>query len=215
MYSKIIAGVSLSPAVARACANWTDAHQDYIICTLLLLLWPVMRIHVIWIGRYVKLRVTYAPRMPGTFSPPPWVSNPDMDHGTCVTHVPWCMPGSLISHFLSNRRRGNRLWHIRRMHNTQFYVSGKRPITLVKVGSKVCLPMVWFRAVARIATTAKSSLLTWVFRCLSRVPRVLSFLNITWLCLAMLSIGRSIILADIPKMIDFNILIDIKAQPIQ
>ena len=23
------------------------------------------------------------------------VSNPDMHHGTCVTHVPWCMSGSL------------------------------------------------------------------------------------------------------------------------
>ena len=23
------------------------------------------------------------------------VSDPDMHHGTCVTHVPWCMPGSL------------------------------------------------------------------------------------------------------------------------
>ena len=35
--------------------------------------------------------------MPGTF-PPPWrVSDPDMHHGTCVTHMPWCMPGSLTS----------------------------------------------------------------------------------------------------------------------
>ena len=25
----------------------------------------------------------------------PLVSNPDMHHGTCVTHVPWCMSGSL------------------------------------------------------------------------------------------------------------------------
>ena len=30
----------------------------------------------------------------------PLVSDPDMHHGTCVTHVPWCMPGSL------NRSRG-------------------------------------------------------------------------------------------------------------
>ena len=30
--------------------------------------------------------------MPGTFSPPPRVTDPDMHHGTCVTHVPWCMP---------------------------------------------------------------------------------------------------------------------------
>ena len=25
----------------------------------------------------------------------PLVSDPDMHHGTCVTHVPWCMSGSL------------------------------------------------------------------------------------------------------------------------
>ena len=33
--------------------------------------------------------------MPGTFSPPPRDSDPDMHHGTCVTHVPRCMPWSL------------------------------------------------------------------------------------------------------------------------
>ena len=41
------------------------------------------------LARYVKLRVAHAPLMPGTFSPPPRVSVPDMHHGTCVTHVPW------------------------------------------------------------------------------------------------------------------------------
>ena len=40
------------------------------------------------LARYVKLRVAHAPGMLGTFSPPPWVSDPDMHHGTCVTHVP-------------------------------------------------------------------------------------------------------------------------------
>ena len=44
--------------------------------------------------------------MPGTFSPLPRVSDPDMHHGTCVTHVPWCMPGSLTSGFLWSRPRG-------------------------------------------------------------------------------------------------------------
>ena len=48
----------------------------------------------------------HAPGMPGTFSPSPQVSDPDMHHGTCVTHVPWCMPGSLTSGLLWNRRRG-------------------------------------------------------------------------------------------------------------
>ena len=78
--------------------------------------------------RYVKLRVAHAPRMPGTFSPPPRVSNPDMRHGTCVTHVPWWMPGSLTSGFLWSRWRGKRSRHSRRMRNTQFDVTGKRPI---------------------------------------------------------------------------------------
>ena len=50
--------------------------------------------------RWAKLSVGRALGMPGTFSPPrlqrnPLVSDPDMHHGTCVTHVPWCMSGSL------------------------------------------------------------------------------------------------------------------------
>ena len=56
---------------------------------------------------------------------PPRVSDPDMHHGTCVTLVPWCMPGSLTSGFLWSRWRGK---HSRRMRNPQFYVSGKRPM---------------------------------------------------------------------------------------
>ena len=61
--------------------------------------------HGVWpthgsLARYVKVRIAHAPGMQGTFSPPPWVSDPDMHHGTCVTHVPWCKPESLISGFL-------------------------------------------------------------------------------------------------------------------
>ena len=65
--------------------------------------------------------------MPGTFSPPLPVSDPDMHHGTCVTHVPWRMPGSLTNGFLWSQRRGKRSRHSRRTRNPQFYVSG-RPI---------------------------------------------------------------------------------------
>ena len=50
--------------------------------------------------RYVKLRVAHVPGMPGTFSPPLRVSDPDMHHGT---YVPSCMPGSLINSFLWSR----------------------------------------------------------------------------------------------------------------
>ena len=46
-----------------------------------------------------KTAGAHAPGMPGTFSPPSGASYPDMHHGTCVTHVPWCMPGSLTNDF--------------------------------------------------------------------------------------------------------------------
>ena len=95
--------------------------------------------------RYVKLRVAHAPGMPGTFSPQSRVSDPDMHHGTCVTHVPWCMPGSLTCGFLWSRWRGKRSRHSRRMRNPQFYVSGKRPIASVfQPGETSITELVWF-----------------------------------------------------------------------
>ena len=91
------------------------------------------------LARYVNLWVVHAPGMPGTFLPPPPVRNPDMHHGTCMTHVPWCMSGSLTSSFLWSWRRGKRSRHSRRMRNTQFYVSGKRPIDVeTKTGIHEC-----------------------------------------------------------------------------
>ena len=80
------------------------------------------------LARYVKLRVAHEPGIPGTFSPPPRVSDPDMHHGTCATHVPWCMPGSLTSGLLWSWWRRKRSRHSRRIRNPQFYVSGKRPL---------------------------------------------------------------------------------------
>ena len=50
--------------------------------------------------KYVKLRVAQAPGMPGAFFPLPRFSDPDMCHGTCVTHVSWRMPVSLTSGFI-------------------------------------------------------------------------------------------------------------------
>ena len=61
--------------------------------------------------RYVKLRVAHAPGMPGTFSLAPRVSDPYMHHGTCMTHVPWGMPGSLTSGFIWSQWRGKRSRH--------------------------------------------------------------------------------------------------------
>ena len=66
----------------------------------------------------------------GNVFPTSRVSDPDMQHDTWVTHVSWCMPGSLTSGFLWSRWRGKRSRHSRCMHNRQFYVhvSGKRPM---------------------------------------------------------------------------------------
>ena len=69
------------------------------------------------LARYVKFQVAHAPGMPGTFSPPLWVSDPYMHHGTCITHVLWCMPGLLTSGFIWSRWPGKRSRHSRRMHN--------------------------------------------------------------------------------------------------
>ena len=44
-----------------------------------------------------KIAGLHAPGMPWTFFPPSQVSDSDMHHDTCVTHVPWCMPGSLTT----------------------------------------------------------------------------------------------------------------------
>ena len=84
--------------------------------------------------RYVKLRVTHALGMSGTFSR---VSNPDVHHGTCMTHEPRCMPGSLTSGFLWSCWRVKRSRHSRRMPNPQFYVSGKRPMEWRQLNSKL------------------------------------------------------------------------------
>ena len=53
----------------------------------------------------------------GNVFPPHGISDPDMHHGTCVTHVLWCMPGSLTSSFPWNRWLRKRSQHSRCMHN--------------------------------------------------------------------------------------------------
>ena len=60
------------------------------------------------LARDVKFRVAHELIMLGTFSPSPRISDPDMHHGTWVSHVPWCMPGSLTSSLLRIRWRGKR-----------------------------------------------------------------------------------------------------------
>ena len=88
--------------------------------------------HISWASsRYVKLRVAHAPGMPGTFSPPPRISDLDMHHGTCDTHELWCIPGSLTSGFPWSGWLGKHSQHSRRMRNPQFYVSGKRSMKFI------------------------------------------------------------------------------------
>ena len=83
------------------------------------------------LARYVKLRVAHAPGMPGTFSPSSRVSDPDMHHGTCVTHVPWCMSGSLTSGFLWSRWRGKTFPAFPAHAQPAMLLSGKRPMCQV------------------------------------------------------------------------------------
>ena len=73
-----------------------------------------------------QIRKITGAHSPGSFSPPPKVSDPDLHHGTCVTHVPWCMPGSLTSSFLWSRWRG-KMFPTFPAH-AQPTVSGKKPI---------------------------------------------------------------------------------------
>ena len=76
-------------------------------CGIVIPHWPLTR--------YVNLRVAHAPRMRGTFSPPPRISDPDMHHGACVTHEPWCMPGSVTGGFLWNWWQGKCCRHSQHM----------------------------------------------------------------------------------------------------
>ena len=67
--------------------------------------------------RHVKLQVVHAPGMQGMFSPSPRVSDSAMHHGTCVMHVPWCMPGAV---FYENGGGEKHSRHSRRMRNPHF-----------------------------------------------------------------------------------------------
>ena len=119
--------------------------------------------------RYVKMRFAHTPGMPRTFSPPPPVSNPDMHHGTYVTHVPWCMSGLLTNGFLWNRWRGKCSRHSRRMRNLQFYASGKRSISVKKM---ICIYIY-----VCVCVSLNNSSLKWFIHDLSHVH----YRAITWI----------------------------------
>ena len=70
----------------------------------------------------LRIRREWRERLPRhRFQRKPLVNDPGMHHGTCVTHVRWCMSGSLIRRWREKCSR-----HSRRMRNPQFCVSGNR-----------------------------------------------------------------------------------------
>ena len=109
----------------------------------------------------------------GNVFPPSRVSNPDMHHDTCVTHLPRCMSGSRTNGFLWSVWRGKRPRHSRRMRNPQFYLSGKRPM------GPHCVPVMQHVMVVTILQTAFSNafsstekLYIWICREILRVPNL-------------------------------------------
>ena len=80
--------------------------------------------------RYVKLRVAHAPRMPGTFPPPPTsketASYRSRHASRHVSHA------RAMMHFEINNPqwRGKHSRHSRRMRNPQSSISGKRPMSV-------------------------------------------------------------------------------------
>ena len=109
--------------------------------------------------RCAKLRVVHAPGMLGTLSPPPRVSDSDMHHCTCVTHVPWCIPGSLTSNFLWSRWWGKHSRHSRCIHNPPFCVSDKRLILDFNVYPHApCVQVVTLLSVTRQTNFGNSQL---------------------------------------------------------
>ena len=87
------------------------------------------------LARYVRLRVAHAPGMPETFSPPPCVNDPNIHQGTCVTHLPWYMPGSLTSDFFEVGGRENvpGIPDARTTHNFTYLAIGPRARRLPQI----------------------------------------------------------------------------------
>ena len=112
-YSNLLLFVHEGPALVMVMA-WCPLSAIALRESLLIQMTIAIMCH--W-ASYAQLRVAHAPGMPGTLSPPPRVSDPDMHPGTCVTHVPGCMSGSLTRGFHWCLWRGKRSRHSRCMHN--------------------------------------------------------------------------------------------------
>ena len=126
--------------------------------------------HHVPLARCVQLRVAHAPR---TCSPPPRVSDPDMHHGTCVTHV-WCMTESVTSSFLWRRRRGKRSHHSRRKRNLRFYVFGKRPMSCAYWWNPVRAhshhPIIWFPLSKVLCFLSMIWIILWIWTKFHGIP---------------------------------------------
>ena len=83
--------------------------------------------------RYVKLRVAYAPGIPGTFSPPSTSKVTARQRSQHALRRVRHARGVMHVGIANPRRRGRPSCHSRRMRNPQFYVSGQRPML---VGAK-------------------------------------------------------------------------------
>ena len=100
---------------------------------------------------------------------PPLVSNPDMRHVTCVTHVPWCMLGSLTSGFLWSQWRWKRSRHFMWKCNPQFtcLVRGPQKISIwsIFLMSKANILRIENRTGTTVATYASHIVVTfsWIY----------------------------------------------------
>ena len=66
----------------------------------------------------------------GRFSCHRGLSDPDMHHGMCVAHVPWCMPGSLTHDDVIKWKHFPRYWlFVRGIHRPTVNFPSQRPVT--------------------------------------------------------------------------------------
>ena len=102
--------------------------------------------------RYAKLWVAHAPGMPGKYSLPARVSDPNMYHGG----------------FFWSRWRGKLSRHSRRMRNPQFCVSGKRPIIrqVISMDSTIWWPRLSCVLTGRLVISIRFHLLVRILRSL-------------------------------------------------
>ena len=78
------------PVLLQCKCHWTSLKRPPL-WVVLNERWSLMKVKYTLV-RYIKLRIAHAP---GMFSLPSRVNDPDMHHGMCMTHVPWCMSRSL------------------------------------------------------------------------------------------------------------------------